>query len=506
MIAFECMQPIEEHARKVFEWRNEPLVLEMSNRQEAKEWSIFYQEFLDKYFTHPEMPPLFICVEGKKVGYILLRMKKDPLDIKRSITEISIVIAPIWRDKGIGTAALEALKELLVKRHIFSVRADVKKENIASQRLFEKLGFRRVGHDEIMVHYIWTSPGKPLSRSPVFIIAEIGSNWKRGHLRKDWQAIQEMIAKAKEAGVDAVKFQIFKAGKVYVSNAGASDYLLKAGIQEDMITLFQRIEMPDEWIPRLAEECKKVEVELMASVFSEEDFEIMNPYVQRHKIASYEISHIPLISRAAQSKKPTFLSTGASVEEDIAWAMDAYEKAGGRDLTLLQCTAQYPASPNAMNVQVIKRLQHRFGCSVGLSDHSQDPLVAPLLAVAYGATAIEKHYTLDRMLPGPDHLFAVEPHELKQLVRSIRLAEQMEGNGLKEVQPEEEELYYFARRGVQAIKPIEKGDFFSLEENIAILRPGRQHLGVHPRCLSAIEGKQAKRAIQTGEGIQKGDF
>lgn len=506
MITFECMQPIEEHARHVLEWRNDAAVREMSNRQEVKEWGSFYQEFLDEYFTHPEMPPLFIHVKGERAGYIRFRMKEDPLDKKRAMTEISIVVAPEKRDKGIGTAALGALKELFIKRHVFAVRADVKKENIASQMLFEKAGFRRVSYDGAMEHYVWTAPGKPLSRSPLFIIAEIGSNWKRGHLKKDWLAIQEMIARAKEAGVDAVKFQIFKAGRMYVANAGASDYLLKAGIQEDMVTLFQRLEMPDEWIPRLADECKKVEVELMASVFSEEDFEMMNPYVQRHKIASYEISYIPLIALAAQSKKPTFLSTGASVEEDIAWAVDAYEKAGGRDLTLLQCTAQYPASPSAMNVQVIERLKRRFGCSVGLSDHSQDPLVAPLLSVAYGATAIEKHYTLDRTLPGPDHLFAVEPHELKEMVRSIRLAEEMEGNGLKEVQPQEEELYYFARRGIQAIKSIEQGETFVLKENIAILRPGRQNLGIHPRYLTDIEGKQAKRAIQSGEGIQKGDF
>jgi len=223
-------------------------------------------------------------------------------------------------------------------------------------------------------------------------------------------------------------------------------------------------------------------------------------------LASYEIGHIHLLELAAKSGKPLFMSTGASTEEEIAWAVETFYKLGGKDLTLMQCTACYPAKPSTLHLQAIPWLQERFGVPVGLSDHSRHPTAAPLAATVLGAAAIEKHFTLDNNLPGPDHAFAVTPVELKSLVQAVRMGEELRGYPIKVVDPSEDELRAFAKRGVQAIKPIAFGEKFKEGENIAILRPGKQTRGVHPRHLKDLEGKGAQRPLKAGEGVQFGDW
>jgi N-acetylneuraminate synthase len=247
-------------------------------------------------------------------------------------------------------------------------------------------------------------------------------------------------------------------------------------------------------------------IQLMATSFSVEDFSAVDPYVQRHKIASYEIGHIHLIQCAAEAGKPLYLSTGAATLDEIAWAVDTYDRLGGKELTLMQCTARYPAEPDSLNLNAIPWMRSHFNVPVGFSDHSRDPLSAPVAATALGATVIEKHFTLHNALPGPDHAFAVTPQELKLMVKAVRAIEPMLGSKVKYVHPAEEELRCYARRGVQAIQPIAVGDQLREGVNIAILRPGKQKIGVHPLFLPQIEGQYAKRAIDLGSGIQRHDF
>ena len=204
---------------------------------------------------------------------------------------------------------------------------------------------------------------------------------------------------------------------------------------------------------------------------------------------------------AARSGKPLILSTGASGEDDISWAVDTYRAEGGRDLCLMQCTASYPAPQDNLNLRAVPWLKRRFGAATGLSDHSRDPSTAPTAAVALGARVIEKHFTLDNNLPGPDHSFALEPDELNKLVHGVRLAEQSLGDGVKRVLAEEHELAAYARRGLQALTPIIKGDVLREGTNFAILRPGQRVLGAHPRYLDRIEGKKAGRDIDPGDGL-----
>ncbi len=340
----------------------------------------------------------------------------------------------------------------------------------------------------------------------MFIIAEAGSNWKAGSRRQDIQRSKALILAAKHAGADAVKFQVYRPETVYVPNAGTSDYLSKNGIRRSITDIFQELAMPYDLIPVLADECRKQHIEFMASAFSADDFMAIDPFVRRHKIASYEISHLRLLEVAAKTKKPLILSTGASLIEDIDWAVRFFKRAGGKHLSLMQCTAKYPAPFEALNLRVIPTLIRRYKVPVGLSDHSEDPIVGPTAAVALGATLIEKHFTLDKKMKGPDHAFAVTPDELKKLVETVRRCEASLGDGIKKILPSERELRIYAHRAIQAIKPISVGESLREGINIAILRPGKQRQGIHPKWLSQMEGRRASRCIPLGDGIQKGDY
>lgn len=335
----------------------------------------------------------------------------------------------------------------------------------------------------------------------VYIIAEAGSNWRMGTPQRDLSMAYALIDAAAEAGADAVKFQTYKPETVYVKNAGSSDYLSRAGNKEDILDIFKDLSMPYEMIPRLAEYCNKKQIDFMSTPFSVADFQAIDPFVKIHKIASYEISHLHLIKQAAISGKPLVLSTGASDDSDIKWAADTFREFGGKSLCLLQCTAKYPAPIDSLNLHVVSSLGYRYDAASGLSDHSRDPSIAPITAVALGARVIEKHFTLHNKLPGPDHSFAITSTELTKMVRDIRMTEKALGMHIKFVTPDELELSAFARRGLQAIKDIKEGEILREDENFAILRPGKQLQGLHPRHLQEVEGKTATREISLGKGI-----
>jgi N-acetylneuraminate synthase len=348
--------------------------------------------------------------------------------------------------------------------------------------------------------------GQGVKANKVFIIAEAGSNWKMGTPARDIKMGRALIEVAAEAEADAVKFQTYRSETVYVPNAGNSDYLSEAGISESITDIFADLSMPYEMIPQLADHCKSHGIEFMSTPFSVQDARAVDPYVKTHKIASYEISHSRLLEFAGKTAKPLFLSTGAATVEEIEWAINHFYQNGGKQVTLMQTTARYPAPLSTMNLKVISTLAKLFGTPIGLSDHSRDPIIAPVAAVALGAVAIEKHFTLDNRLPGPDHSFAITANELKTMVRAIRACEETLGDGEKIVQDEEKELRYYAQRAIQAIKPIGKGDLLKEGVNIDILRPGKQKQGLHPRHLVQIEGSKAKRDISIGEGISTGDY
>jgi sialic acid synthase SpsE len=327
-----------------------------------------------------------------------------------------------------------------------------------------------------------------------------------GATARDRQMARALIDVAAEAGADAVKFQTYRPETVYVANAGKSDYLSEAGIKEDIRDIFADLAMPYEMLPELADYCRSRGIAFMSTPFSLADLEAIDPHVHVHKCASYENSHLRLIEGFARTGKPLVMSTGASHDDEIAWAVHTFYANGGRELCLTQCTARYPAPLDALNLRAIPAMRARFGVPVGLSDHSRHPLYGPLAAVALGARVIEKHYTLDRRLPGPDHAFAITADELSEMVQGVRAIEQTLGQGTKTVLPAEAELRAYARRGVQAIRDIAPGEALREGVNVEALRPGKQRPGIHPRYLPRLEGKPSRRQIPLGDGVVQGDW
>ena len=500
-VGFECVLECQEHAKVVMEWRNDPDTLKASFDRTPKVWESFWPEFQSEYFGF--LRPMFVLQAGQRVAFIRFRPASHPIDPARRCFELSIMVAPSFRGKGIAKAALKALPKLFSQRGYDDILAEIKVENAASIKAFSDAGFSKVDEVEKKGARVarFLLPLTSHKRQKVFIIAEAGSNWRGGG--NDLERAKTLIQVAAEVGADAVKFQVFRSDQVYVQNAGCSDYL---GRKEDIVSIFDDLAMPYEMIPELALFCKEAGVQFMATPFSPEDFAAIDPHVTVHKIASYELCHLRLLELAARSGKPTIISTGAAAQEDIAWALKTFRDNGGAEATLLQCTAKYPAPPESMNLRTIDWLKTRFGVPSGLSDHSRDPITAPVAAVALGATVIEKHFTLDNSLPGPDHAFAIEPHELKQMVQAIRDTEASLGTGEKVPHEEEEELRLFARRAVQAIRPIVTGELLQEGVNVAILRPGKQLPGAHPKFITEMEGKEAKNDIALGAGIQLGDF
>lgn len=494
---FELILPESEEADILRRWRNDPQALEMScHYRQEKTIDQFFPEFIRSYYSMPNLPPLFAVKDSSKVGALYF----SPY---RNGSEISIIVAPAFRRQGIAHEMLLKIEPFLKRQGVQTIYARIKDQNIASIKVFQKAGYQIIDKG---IFFTFEKQLKESKKNPVFVIAEVGSNWVGKSQKKSVEQAFELIEKAKEAGANAVKFQMFRAKDVYILNAGLSSYLQKNGIEDDIQHLFEKLEMPDEMVPLLFEHCKKLDIELMASVFSERDLKVIDPFVKRHKIASYENTHIPLIARTAQTKKPLILSTGASTIEDIDSAINAFYEAGGTDITLLQCTAKYPADPKAIHLRVIPWLTQRFQVSIGLSDHSLHPFSAPLGAIAQGAAIIEKHFTLNKALEGPDQSYAIEPKEFKQMVLAIRELEEMMGSSLKSIDPSEQELFLFAKRGIQALQDISPGEILRLGTNIAILRPGVKLKGLHPKFLPDIINKKAKRPILQGEGIQWEDI
>lgn len=513
-INFEIVRPLESHARLIMQWRNEPSTLAMSFHQSPKIWETFYPEFINSYFSFPDLPPIFVWIDGQRCAFLRFKPIPNPIDLSRKCCDISIIVAPEIRGKGIGQQILKEIQSWVAQQGYDDLYALVKIENAVSCKAFLHAGYNRLENitytipdtDEKVQVCQFIVHLTPERKNKVFVIAEAGSNWRVGNEKGDMEMAKSLIQAGADAGANAVKFQVFRPKSVYVPNAGFSNYLSKAGIVKDISEIFKDLSMPYEMIPELAAHCKKVGVQFMASVFSKKDFEAVDPYVEIHKIASYENNHIRLLELAAASRKPIFMSTGVSLEHEIGWSLETIKGLGGGPVTLLQCTAKYPAESSAMHLKTIPWLKTRFKTQVGLSDHSRDPLCAPLAAVALGAQVIEKHFTMDRKLSGPDHYYAIEPKELSSMVTAIRQVEQMLGSDVKIIDPCEEELRYYCKRGIQAIKDIAKGEIFHEGINIDILRAGNQPRGVHPRFITTVEGKSATRNIPLGSGLQPGDW
>ncbi|MFH0922978.1 MAG: N-acetylneuraminate synthase family protein [Candidatus Micrarchaeota archaeon] len=348
--------------------------------------------------------------------------------------------------------------------------------------------------------------GKKIGGGKVFIIAEAGSNHD-GNL----DVAKKLIDVAADAGADAVKFQTFRASHLYVRESGSADYLKT---DESIYEIIRKMEMPYEWLPVLSDYSRDKGLVFLSTPFDEQSADELEKAgrVPAFKTGSYELTHIPFLEHLAQKKKPLIVSTGMANFGEVDEALETIRNAGNPPVALLHCIAAYPAPLEDCNLRAMQVMGAAFGVEFGLSDHTMHPTKAPAMACALGASVVEKHFTLSRSREGPDHKFALEPGELKQMVAAIRevsaLSEKEKdayvdkqrdkeillGSPAKKITKSELELAAFAKRYVYVIKNIAKGEAFSTE-NIRVLRSGKNPPGLHPRFWKLVLGKHASRPV-----------
>ena len=320
-----------------------------------------------------------------------------------------------------------------------------------------------------------------------YIIAEAGLN-HNGSL----EIAKNLIDQAKEAGCDAIKFQTFKPSSRISKKVKAVKYAETiTGLEETLFDMFERLAMSFEDQKKLFTYARKKGIEIFSTPFDFESVDFLNSLgVNVFKIASMDLVNIPLIKYIAATGKTIILSTGMSTLGQIEDAVDAVVQAGNPNLILLHCNSSYPATPEEMNLNVIKTLKRCFGIPVGLSDHTIGLFVSQT-ALTMGANVIERHFTLDRMLEGPDHILSSEPREMMQLVAMSKKIPAVLGDGVKRIQPNEYDTLNMQRKSLYAACNIKKGTILT-KEMIAIKGPGG---GLLPKYIDIVVGRTAKTDI-----------
>lgn len=352
------------------------------------------------------------------------------------------------------------------------------------------------------------------------IIAEAGVNHNG-----DEKLAFELVDAACAAGADIVKFQTFKAGNLVSKHAKQADYqAVNTGVVESQYDMLKRLELSFEMHFRLIAYCQEKGIEFLSTAFDLESlsFLVNDLGLKRLKLPSGEITNAPLVLAHARSGCDIIVSTGMASLSDIEQVLgiiafglidktnqtptksafrQAYFSAEGqqalrRKVTVLHCTTEYPAPPCDINLKAMDTMAQAFPCAIGYSDHSEG-IIVPVAAVARGACLLEKHFTLDRNLPGPDHLASLEPDELKAMVDGIRMVEQVLGDGIKGPRPSELKNIDIARKSLVVAEPIKKGERFS-EQNLTVKRPGN---GVSPMEYWEFIGTVAEKDYEMDEVV-----
>lgn len=330
------------------------------------------------------------------------------------------------------------------------------------------------------------------------IIAEAGVN-HNGSL----ELACKLVDAAAEAGVDYVKFQTFKAERLVSYSAPKASYQQAATLQknETQYEMLRKLELSEEAHRQLVAYCCRKGVKFFSTAFDLPSIDFLASLrLGLWKIPSGEITNYPYLKRIAKQQEAVILSTGMSTMAEVEAAVRVLlaEGVAKEELTLLHCNTEYPTPMEDVNLQVLGTMRDRFGVSVGYSDHTQG-IEVPVAAVALGATVIEKHFTLDKTMEGPDHQASLEPDELKEMVTSIRHIEKALGKGIKEVTPSEYKNRTVARKSIVAACFIGEGELFT-EQNLTVKRPAT---GLSPMCWNEIIGKRASKAYHTDDLIEE---
>lgn len=335
---------------------------------------------------------------------------------------------------------------------------------------------------------------------PCYVIAEAGSNHNR-----DLPTALRLIEAAAVAGADAVKFQTYTAEGLYSRRTPDISYLKAKGLvseRESVWDLIKRVEIPWEWHADLARHAASCGIAFFSTPFEEAAVDALDAVgVPAYKIASYEVNHIPLIAHAARTGKPLLISTGMASLGDIERALDTASAAGAHDLMVMHCAVNYPPRFEDLNLRAITTLRSAFQIPIGWSDHTPGH-TADVVAVTLGACAVEKHFTLRRNQTGPDHPFALEPGELRDMVTAIRETEEALGSSVKRVTDAEADLFRLGRRSLVAARDVPAGGELT-REDLAVKRPG---FGIPVDALDQVVGRHVAEDVVSDQVLQWEDL
>lgn len=328
----------------------------------------------------------------------------------------------------------------------------------------------------------------------VFIIAEAGVN-HNGSL----SMAKELVRKAKLAGADCIKFQTFIAEKLVTGDGQKAEYQkAQTNAEESQLEMLKKLELTQEEFRELAEFCRAEGILFLSTAFDMESLAFLEELkMPCYKIPSGEITNYPYLAAIGRTGKPVILSTGMCDMEEVEAAVQVLKEHGTGEITLLHCTTEYPAPFADVNLRAMQTLQEQFHCKVGYSDHTPG-IEIPVAAVAMGAVVIEKHFTLDKNLEGPDHKASLNPEELSRMIQLIHNVETALGDGKKKAASSELGNRQAARKSIVAARSIRKGELFS-EENLTVKRPGD---GLSPMKWKETLGRTAPRDFQKDERIR----
>lgn len=328
----------------------------------------------------------------------------------------------------------------------------------------------------------------------VLIIAEAGVN-HNGSL----ETAKKLVDAAKESGADCIKFQTFKSENLVVKQADKADYQKEnTSSSESQLEMLQKLELSYDDFIDLNKYCEMKNIVFLSTPFDLESIDFLNSLgMNRWKIPSGEITNLPYLIKLAQTKKPIILSTGMCTLAEVKAAFELLKANGSCDITILHCTTDYPTSFADVNLNAMITLKNQFQVPVGYSDHTEG-IEIPIAAVAMGASVIEKHFTLDREMEGPDHKASLAPYELRAMVKAIRNVELALGSGIKKPADSEIKNRLIVRKSIIASQMIKKGELFT-DENLAVKRPGN---GICPMKWFEVLGKRAVKDFKEDELIE----
>ena len=328
----------------------------------------------------------------------------------------------------------------------------------------------------------------------VYIIAEAGVN-HNGQL----DLALKLCDAAKEAGVDAVKFQTWKTENIVTAQARQAAYQTEnTGVEESQYDMLKKLELSYDHFRYIQDYCKKIGIDFLSTPDEEESLEfLVNLGLPLIKVGSGEVTNIPYLRKIGSQKKPVILSTGMSNLAQVATAYDTLLTAGAPSVALLHCTTNYPCPVDEVNLKAMCTLRDAFKCQIGYSDHTMG-LEVPVAAVALGAEIIEKHFTLDRTMDGPDHKASLEPAELKLMVQQIRNIEAALGDGIKRPNKSESENAKVVQKSILAKRPIKKGEVLT-DDNLVAKRAGS---GISSVYWDVIVGTKALQDYDIDEPIK----